>query len=415
MFDSLLSKLNILAEGAKYDVSCSSSGSSRKQVSGGLGNAKMCGICHSFTSDGRCISLLKTLMSNDCSFDCLYCGCKRSNDIERASFTPKEICELTVNFYKRNYIEGLFLSSAVEKNPEYTMQKLVDTVVMLRKEYNFNGYIHLKGIPSAPYELILKGAAYADRMSFNIELPSQQSLKLLAPQKNKDGIVRPMQNLAQIYIGQGRKKSLIPAGQTTQMIIGASPESDGQIIRLSQALYNNYMLKRVYYSSYIPVNTDNSLLPQQKSKLIREHRLYQADWLLRFYGFSAQELISQEENFSEEFDPKCWWAMKNFHLFPVEINKAPLEMLLRVPGIGAVSAYKIVNARKFAALDFDDLKKMRVTLKRAKHFITCKGKFIGVNNSETAVKCALLYGGESAKQLSVFDSDTALSVINGQL
>lgn len=414
MLDAIFNKLSILAEGAKYDISCSSSGSARKHAAGSLGNAKMCGICHSFTSDGRCISLLKTLMSNDCVFDCLYCGCRKSNDIARASFEPRELCELTVNFYRRNYIEGLFLSSAVEKSPEYTMQKLVDTVVMLRKEYKFNGYIHLKGIPSAPYELILKGAAHADRMSFNIELPSGQSLRLLAPQKNKEGIVRPMQNLAAIYTGQGRRKTLIPAGQTTQMIIGASPESDGQIIRLSEALYNNYRLKRVYYSSYVPVNKGNPLLPELPAKLIREHRLYQADWLLRFYGFTAGELLPVGENFSEELDPKCQWAVRNFHLFPVEINKAPLEMLLRVPGIGSVSAYKIISARRYAPLDFEHLKKMRVVLKRARHFITCKGKFLGTDKSEATIKRALIGGGE-AKQIDIFGNDTALSVITGQL
>lgn len=416
MFDEIFRKLNILADAAKYDVSCSSSGSGRKAQKGCLGNAEYCGICHSFTTDGRCISLLKTLMSNDCCYDCAYCMNRRGSDTERASFTPKELCELVINFYKRNYIEGLFLSSAVEKSPAQTMQKLVDTVEMLRKDYCFNGYIHLKGIPSAPEELIMKGAALADRMSFNIELPTEQSLKLLAPQKSRQALVLPMKKLAEAYICQGRKKLLIPAGQTTQMIIGASPESDGQIIRLTQALYNKFRLKRVYYSAYTPVNKVNPLLPVLPAKLLREHRLYQADWLLRFYGFTADELIPLNENFSEEFDPKCWWAMKNYHLFPVEINKAPLEMLLRVPGIGAVSAYKITNARRYGSLNFEDLKKMRVSLKRAVHFITCGGKFLGVDRSVEMIKGALLSAPyEKTQQLWLFDNEIAQSLITGEL
>jgi putative DNA modification/repair radical SAM protein len=404
MTDEIYRKLNILAEGAKYDVSCSSSGSGRKGRPDGTGNAALCGICHSFTPDGRCISLLKTLMSNDCAYDCLYCGCRHSNDIERASFTPKEICELTMNFYKRNYIEGLFLSSAVEKSPDYTMSKLVDAIRMLRKDYKFNGYIHLKGIPSASNELVLKGAALADRMSFNIELPTEKSLKLLAPQKSKNALLLPMKNLAEIYIGQGKNKKLIPAGQTTQVIIGASPESDGEIIRLSQALYNKYRLKRVYYSAYMPVNK-SSLLPSLPAKFIRENRLYQADWLLRFYGFSAEELIENGENFSEEIDPKCQWALRNLDKFPVEINKAPAEILLRVPGIGMTSAYKIIRARRYGCLNFEDLKRMRVVLKRAKHFITCGGKFQGTDKSENAVRQALLLASDEVyEQINLFES-----------
>lgn len=416
MLDTIFKKLNILADAAKYDISCSSSGSNRKAQKGGLGNAHISGICHSFTPDGRCISLLKILMSNDCSYDCVYCQSRRSNDIERASFTPKEICELTINFYKRNYIEGLFLSSAVEKNPDYTMQKLLKTVEMLRTEYNFNGYIHLKGIPSASLILVNKATEFVDRMSFNIELPTEKSLKLLAPQKSKKALILPMKNLAEIYTGQGKKKKLIPAGQTTQMIVGVSPESDGQIIRLSQSLYNKFKLKRVYYSSYVPVNKGNPLLPDIPTKLIRENRLYQADWLLRFYGFSAEELLPVGENFSEDFDPKCWWAINNYNLFPVEINKAPLEILLRVPGIGIVSAYKIIQSRKYSNLNFDDLKKMRVVLKRAKHFITCNGKFMGIDKSEYAIKKALLLPEKNyGVQLNMFENEANISALTGEL
>lgn len=417
MTDEIYRKLNILADGAKYDVSCSSSGSNRKAQKGGIGNGKLCGICHSFTPDGRCISLLKTLMSNDCVYDCLYCGSKRSNDIERASFNPREVCELTINFYKRNYIEGLFLSSAVEKSPDYTMAKLVDTVSMLRNEYKFNGYIHLKGIPSSSFELILKAASLVDRMSFNIELPTEKSLKLLAPQKDKNALITPMKSLAEIFAGQGRKKQLIPAGQTTQMIVGASPETDSEIIRLSQALYTKFKLKRVYYSSYMPVNKGNPLLPALPVNPIRENRLYQADWLLRFYGFCAEELLQEGQNFSNEFDPKCQWALCNLNLFPVEINKAPVETLLRVPGIGLTSAYKIMHARRYGNLSFEDLKRMRVVLKRAKHFITCNGKFEGTDSSEYAVKKALLLpSGNEIRQMSMFENNSSsYGVISGDL
>jgi putative DNA modification/repair radical SAM protein len=358
---------------------------------------------------------LKTLMSNDCVYDCAYCGCKRTNDIPRASFQPRELCELVLAFYRRNYIEGLFLSSAVEKSPDYTMSKLYETVVLLRTEYRFNGYIHLKGIPGASRELVLKAAAYADRMSFNIELPTEQSLKLLAPQKNKDNIVAPMRGLAEAYLSQGGKRRLIPAGQTTQMIVGASPESDGQIIRLSQALYDKFRLKRVYYSAYRAINQNNPLLPALPAKLLRENRLYQADWLLRFYGFTADELLPPDENFSEEVDPKCQWAMRNYQIFPVEINDAPVELLLRVPGIGTAGAYKITRARRYGRLTFEDLKRMRIVLKRAVHFITCGGRFLGTDKSEAAIKAALLRGADGQyRQLEMFRDENA-AILLGQL
>lgn len=411
--------LQILTESAKYDVSCSSSGSKRANTANGLGNASVGGICHSFTPDGRCISLLKILMSNECVYDCEYCPNRRSADVRRAHISPDEICELTINFYKRNYIEGLFLSSAVSGSPDRTMELLLETVIKLRKQYNFNGYIHLKGIPHADGALALKAAKYVDRMSYNIELPSEKSLKLLAPQKTKDSLITPMKKLqtAMVYDRENKVKKgkVLPAGQTTQMIVGASPESDGQILRLTEYLYRHMDLKRVYYSSYIPV-VQSPLLPVTPAGLLREHRLYQADWLIRFYGFDVNEICGEGENLSTEYDPKCAWALKNMHLFPVEINKAPLEMLLRVPGIGAKSAYKIIEARRFATLDFDNLAKMRIVLKRARHFITCKGRFYGSEGG--ALKAALLIDEKSRtdEQLSLFSSPSvALSALTGEL
>ena len=414
-------KLKILTESAKYDVSCSSSGSKRVNRDGGIGNASVGGICHSFTPDGRCISFLKILMSNDCIYDCEYCPNRASADVERATVTPEEICELTINFYKRNYIEGLFLSSAVFVNPNRTMELLTRTVTMLRKQYNFNGYIHLNGIPHADETLCMKAARLVDRMSYNIELPSEQSLKLLAPQKTRDSLIVPMKKLyaATIYDRENKVKRaqrVIPAGQTTQMIIGASPESDGRILKLTQALYRNMGLKRVYYSSYIPV-VKSAKLPDKGAGLLREHRLYQADWLLRFYGFDVDELCEEGENLSPDFDPKCAWALRNLQLFPVEINKAPLETLLRVPGIGARGAYRIIEARRFAKLDFDNLKKMRIILKRAKHFITCNGKFYGADG-EQMIKASLMLCDrtDENEQLSMFSTaQEGFSALTGEL
>lgn len=412
-------RLEILTESAKYDVSCSSSGSARKNRAGGLGNGSVGGICHSFTPDGRCISLLKILMSNECQYDCEYCPNRKSADVRRARITPDEICELTVNFYKRNYIEGLFLSSAVFDTPNRTMELLTETVTRLRKVYNFNGYIHLKGIPHADGALIMKAAKLVDRMSYNIELPSEKSLKLLAPQKTKSSLILPMKSLKDAIdyekLNKMRRR-VLPAGQTTQMIIGASPESDGQILKLTEALYRNMNLRRVYYSSYIPV-VQSSKLPTVGAGLLREHRLYQADWLIRFYGFNVDEICAENENLSSEYDPKCAWALRNMQLFPVEINSAPLEMLLRVPGIGAKSAYKIVEARKFSALDYENLAKMRIVLKRAKHFITCKGKFYGADGF-ARVQAALLIDGshEVSEQLSMFsNTPTAISALTGNI
>ena len=414
-------RLKILTESAKYDVSCSSSGSRRANTKGGIGNASVGGICHSFTPDGRCISLLKILMSNRCSYNCLYCPNRAEADVPRASATPDELCELVIAFYKRNYIEGLFLSSAVEGSPDRTMERMLDTVIRLRKVYRFNGYIHLKGIPMADRALVSRAAQYVDRMSYNVELPSEKSLRLLAPQKTKESVLLPMKQLFLEKKAAGKEKGknrkiFLPAGQTTQLIVGASPESDGQILKLSEAMYRRFSLKRVYYSSYVPV-VRHSLLPDRCTGLLREHRLYQADWLMRFYGFDADEIAKEGENLPEEYDPKCAWALRNMQFFPVEINTAPLEKLLRVPGIGTLGAYKIIKARKFAKLDFSDLAKMRIVLKRAKFFITCGGKFYGSDNYDT-VKMALMLEERSEKyeQLSLFSTpETSLSVHTGQL
>ena len=410
-------RLEILTNGAKYDVSCSSSGSKRKNTADGIGNASFGGICHSFTQDGRCISLLKILMSNDCVFDCKYCPNRKSADVERVTITPREICELTMDFYRRNYIEGLFLSSAVFKNPDYTMELLLETARLLRTEYKFNGYVHLKGIPHADKLMTEQAGRLADRMSYNVELPAEESLKLLAPQKTKESIFQPMNALAvekrelalerKTRTGYAERKGtgkFLPAGQTTQMIVGASPETDGQILRLSEFMYRKYDLKRVYYSSYLPVVQD-PLLPTEKTGLLREHRLYQADWLMRFYGFTSDEISPLGENLPMEYDPKCAWALKHLDRFPVEINTAPVEILLRVPGIGAKGAYKIVTARKHTSLSFDDLKKMRIVLKRAKHFITAKGKFYGEKKEENVKFCLMLAErNEQVFQPSIFDS-----------
>ena len=362
-------------------------------------------------------------MSNDCSYDCAYCNNRRSNSIARATATPEEICELVIDFYKRNYIEGLFLSSAVVKTPNFTMERLYDTVKLLRLKYKFNGYIHLKGIPDADPLLIERSGFLVDRMSFNIELPSENSLKLLAPQKSKKAIITPMKMLAhdKYFSNPNRltaKKDFLPAGQTTQMIIGASPESDAHILKLTEFLYKNYRLKRVYYSNYTPTNFESSLLPFEQAPLIREHRLYQADWLIRYYGFTASEITGNDGFLSHEYDPKCAWALKNLGLFPVEINTAPPETLLRVPGIGVKSVYRILNARKYAKLDFEDLKRLRVVMKRAVHFITCNGKFIGAKKEQDVHK--LLGDSESTinvTQLSLFASpiSPALSALTGEL
>lgn len=377
-------KTAILAESAKYDVSCSSSGSTAPRA-GTFGNCSSSGICHSWSADGRCVSLLKILLTNHCVYDCAFCVNRRSNDVPRASFEVAELVELTLDFYRRNYIEGLFLSSGVERSPDHTMERLCRVAEELRVRHGFAGYIHLKAIPGASPELIRRAGLYADRMSVNIELPSQESLQCLAPQKSKDGILKPMQLIGEgiaEYTSERRKTThkpppFVPAGQSTQMVIGASPETDLQILRLSQALYQRYALKRVYYSAYVPVNTDSRLPALREPPLLREHRLYQADWLIRQYGFDHTEILDPANPALDmELDPKCAWALRHPQGFPVEVNKATYEQLIRVPGIGVRSAKAICAARRFGSLWFDDLKRIGVVLKRAQFFVTVNGRFI---------------------------------------
>lgn len=408
-------KLRILSAAAKYDVSCSSSGGTRQNTEGGIGNSFKSGLCHSFSSDGRCISLLKILLTNYCSYDCAYCINRISNDVERAAFTPEEAADLTINFYRRNYIEGLFLSSAVFKNPNYTMELLIRTVRILREDYRFNGYIHLKAIPGADENLIHSAGLYADRMSVNIELPSRESLKLLAPQKSQDSIFSPMKFIKNSIISN--KKDLVlyksspkfvPAGQSTQLIIGATPESDLSIMNLAENLYGLYKLKRVYYSAYVPVSNSPKLKRILRAPLIREHRLYQADWLLRFYGFKAKELLDENNpNLNISMDPKADWAIRNIEKFPLEISKAPLKSLLRVPGIGLTSAGRIIEARRVSSIGFDDLKKLGVVMKRAKYFITCNGKWRGESSfREALLRDRLSFGFQDNmyQQISFFNT-----------
>lgn len=375
-------KLAILADSAKYDVACTSSGVDRAGVHGKLGCSVAAGICHSFTPDGRCISLLKVLYSNACCYDCGYCVNRRSNDVPRATFTPRELAELTIGFYKRNYIEGLFLSSAVIGTPDYTMERMIEALRILRQEYHFNGYIHAKTIPGADAELVRRIGLLADRLSVNIELPSEASLSLLAPDKKKQAILKPMGQIA-VQSAQSKKELVLyrhapafaPAGQSTQMIIGATPESDRHIMGLAESLYKKYSLKRVFFSAYLPVNSDSRLPALDvRPPLLREHRLYQADWLLRYYDFSAWELLTEEEpNFDPYLDPKCTWAVRHPEFFPVEINTAPKAALLRIPGIGPKSALRILSARRQQHLGMAELKRMGVVLKRAQYFITCNG------------------------------------------
>ena len=380
---TLMEKLQILADAAKYDVACTSSGIDRKSGGQGIGNSIAAGICHSFSGDGRCISLLKVLYTNECVYDCKYCLNRVSNDIVRASFTPEEISRLTIEFYRRNYIEGLFLSSGVKGSPDETMEELIRSAEILREHYHFQGYIHLKAIPGASPDLIRRAGYLADRMSVNLELPTAEGLKRLAPHKSRKTILRPMKQI-QLQREANKEELAVyrhaprfaPAGQSTQMIIGASGESDFQIISAAESLYRNFSLKRVFYSAFVSVNQDKALpvLPQGPP-LLREHRLYQADWLLRFYGFEAKELLSERRpNFNLFLDPKCDWAVGNLEFFPVEINRADYRTLLRVPGIGEKSARRIVGARRYHSLDFHDLKNMGVVLKRAVYFITCRGR-----------------------------------------
>ena len=420
-------KLKILADSAKYDVACTSSGSSRRGTPDGIGNTVSYGLCHSFAADGRCISLLKVLMTNYCINDCKYCGCRSSVDVPRAAFTPEELADLTISFYRRNYIEGLFLSSGIVNSPDHTTELMCRSIDLLRNKYKFNGYIHAKAIPGTSPELITRLGTLIDRMSVNIELPSQTSLTMLAPQKTKESILAPMAQIRN-SIAQGREELQVfrhaekfaPAGQSTQMIVGASPETDYQILRLTQGLYNKYKLKRVFFSAYMPVG-DERMLPAVSAPLLREHRLYQADWLLRFYGFSAEEILSEEQPALDvRLDPKCNWAMNNLHLFPVEINTADYETILRVPGIGVRSAAKIVAARRLSFLDFEGLKKLGIVLKRARFFITCKGRGMpGIHFNEDFIYRSLVSGymgdpqlqNMEHEQLSLFDNRQEIKLL----
>lgn len=422
---TIMDKLKILSDAAKYDVSCSSSGVSRKGNGRDMGNCISAGICHSFAADGRCISLLKILLSNECIYDCKYCLNRRSNDVPRATFTPDEVCELTMNFYRRNYIEGLFLSSGIIGTPNQTMEMIWQVVYKLRNVYHFRGYIHVKGIPGADPVLIQKTGYLADRMSVNLELPTADGLKKLAPNKHRKNILTPMRQIQQ-GIQQGRNEvaiyrhapDFVPAGQSTQMIVGATPESDYQIMAVAQGLYDNFELKRVFYSAYVSINEDKELPSLHTgTPLLREHRLYQADWLMRFYQFRAEELLNEKRpNFNILLDPKCDWALQHLEQFPVEINRVDYHTLLRVPGIGVNSARRICGARRTARLGFEDLKKMGVVLKRALYFITCSGKmmyptkleedYITRNLLSIHEKLPFDQSGITYKQLSLLDDST---------
>lgn len=420
---SVMEKLRILTDAAKYDVACTSSGTSRGNDGTGLENCVQMGICHSFAADGRCISLLKILFTNECIFDCKYCINRRSNDVPRASFTPDEICELTIEFYRRNYIEGLFLSSGILKSPDYTMELICAALEKLRKVYRFQGYIHVKAIPGASEELIERAGFLADRMSVNLELATAEGLRMLAPHKTRDKILKPMrlvqngrsQNAYELKVYH-HAPSFVPAGQSTQMIVGATPETDYQMLHVAEMLYQRFDLKRVFYSAFVSVNVDRALPAKtdQGPPLLREHRLYQADWLLRYYKFEAKELLTEEEpNFNPLFDPKCNWALRHLEYFPVEVNRASYEMLLRVPGLGYRSAGRIVRARRLGTLDFQDLKKIGVVLKRAMYFLTCNGRMMyPVKLEQDYIARNLLDAGErlpqevrgmTYQQLSLFD------------
>ena len=422
---SLMDKLNILSDAAKYDVACTSSGVDRKGNGKGMGNALAPGICHTFSADGRCVSLLKILFTNECIFRCAYCQNNCDNDVPRASFTPDEVCTLTMEFYRRNYIEGLFLSSGILVSPNYTMDLIYQALYKLRNEHHFNGYIHVKAIPGADPALVEKAGFLADRMSINLELPTSDGLRRLAPNKSRSTILKPMRliqsgisaNQCEVAVYRQAPR-FVPAGQSTQMIIGATPESDFQVMKVAEGLYQNFDLKRVFYSAFINVN-HNSLLPTLPGgpPLLREHRLYQADWLLRYYDFQVDELLTEERpNFNVFLDPKCDWAVRHLECFPVEINRADYKTLLRVPGIGYKSASRIVKARRMNRLDFSDLKKMGVVLKRALYFITCSGRMMYPTKLDEDYICGNLMRDKTQippelrnsgyRQLSLFDNDS---------
>jgi putative DNA modification/repair radical SAM protein len=411
MHERIRQKLKILADAAKYDVSCSSSGSKRKNRPGGLGNSDGMGICHTYTEDGRCVSLLKILLTNHCIFDCAYCVSRRSNDVKRAAFTVQEVVELTMNFYRRNYIEGLFLSSGIFKNPDYTMERMVRIAKELRTVHNYNGYIHLKAIPGASEELLKEAGLYADRLSVNIEIPSEMSLQKVAPEKNYKDVLEPMSVLRDNITANKEERQVFkhapvfaPAGQSTQLVVGATPENDLQVLNLANDLYQGKNLKRVYYSGYIPISSDERLPALQKPPLVRENRLYQADWLLRFYEFKVEEIVNaQHSELDLEVDPKLAFALRNPHLFPVDVNTADYSMILRIPGVGLKSAKKIVAARKFGRLGYAQLEKIGITMKRAKYFLVCADKiFINAGLDPTLVRQRILHEKQPTLQLDLF-------------
>lgn len=417
MFERIREKLEILADAAKYDVSCSSSGSNRKNHNKGLGDAEGTGICHTYTEDGRCVSLLKILLTNHCIYDCAFCVSRSSNDIKRAAFTVDEVVELTMNFYRRNYIEGLFLSSGIFKNGDYTMERLVRIVKKLRVEEKFNGYIHLKTIPGASAELLHEAGLYADRMSINLEMPTEAGLKLLAPEKSHEDVKKPLglvqQNITQYKSEKSIIKStpkFVPAGQSTQMVIGATPESDKEIMHTANAFYKKFSLKRVYYSGYIPISNDVRLpIIGSQPPLVRENRLYQTDWLMRFYGFNVEELLNDKNpNLDVDIDPKLSWALRNLDQFPIDINTADYQMILRVPGIGVTSALKIVQARKFGRLHKDQLQKMGLSFNRARHFIRYADSPLQLGDLESGQIKGVILAGSNSKYLKVPSNQLSL-------
>lgn len=421
-------RLALLADSAKYDVSCSSSGSSRSRAPGGLGSAACSGICHSWTADGRCVSLLKILLSNACIYDCAYCVNRRSNDTPRTALTPAEVVQLTMEFYRRNYIEGLFLSTGVVRSPDHTMEQLLAVVRRLRQEERFSGYLHLKVVPGADPLLVAEAGRYADRVSINIELPSRQSLQLLAPDKPRAAVIQPMRQLASLITAareerrtSRRAPRFAPAGQSTQLIVGATPESDREIVTLSEGLYRRLDLKRVYYSAFIPVAGDRRLPALSNGPpLVREHRLYQADWLLRFYGFSAHELLDEvRPNLDLRFDPKTCWALRHLELFPLEVHRAAYEELLRVPGVGVRSARRIIQARRHTRLGEEELRRLGVVLKRARYFLTAAGRSLGGTGLDETRLAALLLAPDGRRlrtgQLELFPAATDQSAVTGEL
>lgn len=418
----LMEKLKILGNAAKYDASCSSSGSARAGKDG-FGDAAMCGICHTWAADGRCVSLLKVLQSNACMYNCAYCINRATSNCPRATFSPDELADLTVEFYRRNYIEGLFLSSGVYRSPDYTMELMTKTLELLRHKHKFYGYIHLKVIPGASPEAIRAAGLLADRLSVNIELPSQQSLKLLAPQKEKAGLVRPMRNIRTLKTQNAEERRLFrhaptfaPAGQTTQMIVGATGESDLDILRLSKGLYSSFEMKRVYFSAYLPVGSHPMLPGRDKpAPLLREHRLYQADWLMRFYRFDAEEILDRAnaDNLDTAVDPKCAWALNHPEFFPVEVNTADYDLLLRIPGVGVKSARRIVRARRLAPVHLEDLRKMGVVVKRAQYFLTANGRYGGSAPPDSPMLHEILSERRAFPQMSLFGDASQLALPSG--